>query len=212
MSVTVITHTDEVSRWEPEGRRRLHEAALALFAERGFAQTTTAAIAERAGLTERTFFRYFPDKREVLFDGGHETQEILVVAVAAAPPEATTLEVIVAGLAAVAGRMQPARPLVQQRAAIIAAHAELRERELAKLEAWSAGLTAAFTQRGMDDPAARLAAGLAITVFRAAFQRWVTDPGEPGPAGADLASAGLAGPDLASTVRSVVQDLGALVA
>jgi AcrR family transcriptional regulator len=197
MSVTVMPHTGGVSRWEPEGRRRLHEAALALFAERGFAQTTTAAIAERAGLTERTFFRYFPDKREVLFDGGHEMQEILVAAVASAPPEATTLEVIEAGLTAIAGRMQSVRPFAQQRAAIIASHAELQERELAKLEGWSAGVAAALRQRGMADPAARLAAGLAITVFRTAFQRWITGPGEP---------------ELTDTVRSVVQDLGVLVA
>jgi len=196
MSVTVMTHTGAVSRWEPEGRRRLHEAALALFAERGFAQTTTAAIAERARLTERTFFRYFPDKREVLFDGGHETQEILVAAVAGAPPEATTLEVIEAGLNAIAERLQPVRPFAQRRAAIIAGHPELQERELAKLEAWSGGVAAAFAQRGLDDPAARLAAGLTITVFRTAFQRWITGPGEP---------------DLAAAVAAVVQDLGVLV-
>jgi AcrR family transcriptional regulator len=167
-----------------------------LFVERGFAQTTAAAIAERAGLTERTFFRYFPDKREVLFDGGALMQEVLVTAVAGAPPEAPTLDVILAGLTAIAGQLQPRRPQVLQRARIIADHPELQERELAKLEAWSGGVAAAFAQRGLDDPAARLAAGLTITVFRTAFQRWITGPGEP---------------DLAAAVAAVVQDLGVLV-
>jgi AcrR family transcriptional regulator len=185
-----------MSRWQPEGRRRLQEAAMALFAERGFAQTTAAAIAERAGLTERTFFRYFPDKREVLFDGGAVMQEVLVTAVAGAPPQAPTLDVILAGLTAIAREMQPNRPFSLQRARIIADQPELQERELAKLEAWSAGLTIVFRERGQSDAAAQLAAGLAITLFRNAFQRWITDPGDP---------------DLADTVRSVVRDLDALV-
>jgi AcrR family transcriptional regulator len=126
-----------------------------LFVERGFAQTTAAAIAERAGLTERTFFRYFPDKREVLFDGGALMQEVLVTAVAGAPPEAPTLDVILAGLTAIAGQLQPRRPQVLQRARIIADHPELQEREPAKLEARAAGLTAAFRQRGQSDAAAQ---------------------------------------------------------
>jgi AcrR family transcriptional regulator len=186
-----------MSRWEPDGRLRLQAAALALFAERGYAETTAAAIAERAGLTERTFFRHFPDKREVLFAGGNVLGDILVEAVAAAPPGAGTLEVITAGLDAVARQMQPRRADVQQRAPIIAAYPELRERELAKLEAWSAGVAAAFAGRGQPDPEAQLAAGLALTLFRAVFQRWIDGPAET---------------QMTDVVHSVVRDLGALVA
>ena len=74
-----------MGRWEPNARGRLEQAAMELYLERGFDQTTVAEIAERAGLTERTFFRHFADKREVLFAGAGALQELLVSAVAGAP-------------------------------------------------------------------------------------------------------------------------------
>jgi hypothetical protein len=70
MSVAVINWDRDMTRWEPNARGRLEQAALALYGERGFENTTVAEIAARAGLTERTFFRHFADKREVLFAGG----------------------------------------------------------------------------------------------------------------------------------------------
>src|ERR1700727_3354826 len=97
-----------MSRWEPDARGRLEQAAAELFAERGFDETTVADIAARAGLTERTFFRHFADKREVLFSGQDVFQEQFVTAVAGAPATATPLEAVAAGLAA-AGDLLPGR-------------------------------------------------------------------------------------------------------
>ena len=95
-----------MSRWEPDARGRLEQAAAELFAERGFDQTTVADIAVRAGLTERTFFRHFADKREVLFSGQDVFQEQFVTAVAGAPATATPLEAVAAGLAAAGNLLQ----------------------------------------------------------------------------------------------------------
>src|SRR5215467_8964276 len=96
-------------RWEPDSRGRLHEAAMALYGERGFENTTVAAIAERAGLTERTFFRHFADKREVLFAGSNELQERLVSTVAGAPADASPLDAVGAGIEAL-GDVLPDQP------------------------------------------------------------------------------------------------------
>ena len=78
-----------MTRWEPGAPERLAQAALELYAERGFEQTTVAEIAKRAGLTERTFFRHFTDKREVLFAGQDDFQRLFVTEVEAAPADAT---------------------------------------------------------------------------------------------------------------------------
>jgi AcrR family transcriptional regulator len=125
-----------MARWEPDGRRRLEEAAFALYAERGFEQTTVAEIAERAGLTERTFFRHFADKREVLFAGASALQEALVTAVESAPGSLAPIDAAAAGIEAIAALL-PERATAQRRQAIIAANAELRERELIKLASLS---------------------------------------------------------------------------
>ena len=166
-----------MSRWEADGRGRLERAALALYGERGFEHTTVAEIAARAGVTERTFFRHFADKREVLFppEGTQRLQELLVSAVAAAPASLAPLDAVAVGFAAVAAPLQERRALARHRAAIIAATPELRERELIKLAAWSAALSGTLQQRGLDDAAARLVAEVAIAVFRSAFARWVED-------------------------------------
>ncbi len=95
MSVTVVTkYYGPMARWEPNSRNRLAQAALALYAERGFDATTVAEIAQRAGLTERTFFRYFTDKREVLFGGAEELVARTVAAVEAAPSAATPIDTV----------------------------------------------------------------------------------------------------------------------
>src|SRR5579885_3478879 len=133
MSATVIDYDSRMGRWEPNARGRLAEAALALFAERGFENATVAEIAERAGLTERTFFRHFADKREVLFGGADELQEAIVRAVAGAPESAAAMDVVAAGIEAAARVLQQRREFARRRQAIIAANAELRERELIKL-------------------------------------------------------------------------------
>jgi AcrR family transcriptional regulator len=167
-----------MGRWEPNARGRLLQAAFALYGERGFEQTTVAEIAERAGLTERTFFRHFADKREVLFAGADALRETLVGTVADAPRSVAPIEAAAAGLEAAGAFIQEGGALAQQRQAIIAASAELRERELIKLASLASALAEALRQRGVDDPAASLTAEAGIAVFKVAFERWVEEPSE----------------------------------
>jgi AcrR family transcriptional regulator len=167
-------------RWEPDSRGRLEQAALALYGERGFENTTVAEIAALAGLTERTFFRHFADKREVLFWGSGALQELLVGAVAMAPDSASPIDAVAMALGAAGGVLQERADFARQRQAIIAASAELRERELIKLATLASALADALRGRGVEDPAASLTAEVAIAVFKIAFERWVeeTTPGD----------------------------------
>ena len=163
-----------MARWQPGSRGRLHEAALELYATRGFQHTTVAEIARRAGLTERTFFRHFGDKREVMFAAAGALQEALVSTVANAPASLAPLEAVAAGLEAVAAEL-PDRETARARQTIIAANPELRERELTTFAALSAALAEALRARGLPDPAATLAAEVGMAVFRIAFERWIDD-------------------------------------
>ena len=164
-------------RWEPDSRARLAEAALGLFAERGYEETTVAAIAERAGLTERTFFRHFADKREVLFSGNDEFEMGIIEAVSAAPPEAPPLDAVAAGLFVAAAWLEERRPFARRRAAVIQANRELRERELAKLASLAVSIAEALRARGVAEPLASLSAETGMAVFRVAFQRWARQAG-----------------------------------
>jgi AcrR family transcriptional regulator len=164
-----------MSRWEPDARGRLEQAALALYGERGFEQTTVAEIAKRAGLTERTFFRHFADKREVLFWGAGVLQEYLVSTVASAPDSAAPIDAVAAAVEAAGALLQERRESARQRQAVIAANAELRERELIKLASLASALAGALRQRGVAEPAASLAAEAGIAVFRIGFERWITE-------------------------------------
>lgn len=164
-----------MGRWEPDSRGRLQEAALALFAARGFDQATAAEIAARAGLTERTFFRHFADKREVLFGGSELLGERIVAGVAEAPDGCTPLEAVGRGLddaAAVLGEGR--RDLSAQRHAVIAANPELRERELAKLADYAAAVAATLRQRGVGEMQATLAAEAGMSVLRVAIECWAS--------------------------------------
>ena len=178
MSVTVITYHRAMSRWEPDARGRLAKAALELYAERGFDQTTVAEIAARAGLTERTFFRHYTDKREVLFYGMEMMRDILVGAVTDAPAAATAMDMVGAAFEAAGGMLQENPERVQVREAIISAHADLRERELIKLAAFAGAVADALRQRGIPEPTASLAAETGVGVFKVAFARWVTESGD----------------------------------
>jgi len=175
MSVSVINYDPRMTRWEPNGRGRLELAALALYGERGFENTTVAEIAARAGLTERTFFRHFADKREVLFSGADALQELLVSNVAAAPDSVAPLDAVGASLEAAGALLEQRREYAGQRAAIIAANTELRERELIKLASLASAIADALRRRGVADPAASLSAEAGIAVFRIAFERWVQE-------------------------------------
>jgi AcrR family transcriptional regulator len=177
MSVTVINYDSSMVRWEPDSRGRLAQAAMELYSEQGFENTTVAEIAGRAGLTERTFFRHFADKREVLFSGAGEFQELLVAKVANAPDSLTPIDAAAEGLLAAAAMLQQREEFARQRAKIIAANAELRERELIKFASLSAALADTLRGRGVTEPTASLTAEVAMAVFRSAFERWIDQAG-----------------------------------
>lgn len=166
-----------MSRWKPDARGRLEKAALELYNHQGFDATTVAEIAARAGLTERTFYRHFADKREVLFPGDSPLVDILVAATAAAPVPLPPLEVVVHALTKAAPVLEERGDLVRQRQAVIAANPELQERELAKLAALAVTLTNALRERGLESTAAALAAEIGIAMLKVAFERWVNDLG-----------------------------------
>jgi AcrR family transcriptional regulator len=162
-------------RWEPNARGRLEQAALELYIERGFEQTTVAEIAKRAGLTERTFFRHFADKREVLFGGAQELQDLLSQNVAEAPEALAPLDAVAHGLQAIASLFELRGEFPGRRQTVITANVDLQERELIKLAALAAATAKALHLRGVAEPAASLTAEAGIAVFKVAFARWV-DP------------------------------------
>jgi AcrR family transcriptional regulator len=167
-----------MGRWEPNASGRLREAALELYVERGYDQTTVAEIAARAGLTARTFFRHFADKREVLF-AGSPLQDELVAALDAAPSSASPMEAVAAALDAAAAVLTD-RDFSRRRQLVISANAELQERELIKMASLSATLTDGLRRRGATEPVARLAAETGVAVFRVAFERWLGEPEDRG--------------------------------
>ena len=169
---------------------------MELYAERGYEQTTVAEIAQRAGLTARTFFRYFADKREVLFAGSEALGERLDAALAARPPRPRR------SAPWPRARRSPARSArtatsPRRRQAVIAANAELQERELIKLAGWSAALADGLVRRGVEEPTASLAAQTGAAAFRVAFERWLADPGDR---------------SLADTLRDSFDQLSAVIA
>jgi len=175
MSVTAMMYDRAMSRWEPDARGRLISAAVELYAEQGFEQTTVAEIAKRAGLTERTFFRHFGDKREVLFYGQDAFQDLFVSAVTGAPDAATPLEAVATALHTVALDFEPRRAWSQVRGRVIAANPGLQERELIKLARLSSAIAVALRERGVAEPEASLAAQAGVAVFHVGFAEWLTD-------------------------------------
>ena len=167
-----------MGRWEPNAPARLRQAAMDLYGEHGFDRTTVAEIAERAGLTERTFFRHFADKREVFFAGSEQLVDLLVGAVAGAPPGAGPGAAVAAAFATAADGFFPPVAWSRRRQAVIDLNPALQERELAKLDTVAAALAAALRGRGVTDPAAALAAETGVAAFKVAFARWLADPAD----------------------------------
>ena len=164
-----------MSRWEPDARGRLQQAALELYTERGFEQTTVAEIAERAGLTERTFFRHFTDKREVLFDRSNALLELFITSSQDAPADATPMEAVTAALLSAADTFESRRAWSTERQKVIVANTSLQERELIKMAGLGIALAAVLRGRGVAEPDASLAAEAGVAVFRVTFERWVAD-------------------------------------
>jgi AcrR family transcriptional regulator len=163
-----------VSRWAPNARERLETAALDLFVENGYEETTVAQIADHAGLNRATFFRHFADKREVLFGGEDVLSGLFAQAIRAASPDATLTECLRAAYAAADDVMTPAqRAKAVQRVLVVAGNIELQERGLLKHARIARSVSAALRDRGADELTARLGAELGMLAFTVAVERWM---------------------------------------
>lgn len=161
-------------RWEPQARDRLRDAALELFLAHGFDNVTVAQITERAGLTRRTFSRYFTDKRDVLFAGSEELPAVVAAAVGRADPDLAPFEAMLTALTEVGDLVVDEH--AAERRAIVQASPELQERGLTKFAALTSALAAALERRGAQAATAALLAPVGIAIFRAAFDRWADQP------------------------------------
>src|SRR6478735_2616815 len=168
-----------MGRWEPDAKGRMVSAALDLYSERGFDATTASDIAERAGVTERTFFRHFKDKREVLFDGSATLEHAAYAAILAAPANASPLDAALAGAVAAGGFLDGIRDHALRRSRIVAANPSLQERELLKLASMTESTARALRERGVTEPHATLAAHSAVTVCHVAFSQWIATDDTP---------------------------------
>ena len=157
-------------------RLRLQQAELELYSERGFDQTTTAESAARAGVTERTFFRHFPDKREVFFDEESAFRATMMSAIADAPDTVAAWDVLLQAFQSVEPMIERNRSLLEPRQQVIADTPALQERELAKIASLSAALASALRQRGVADRLASLAAQTGMAAFSYAMRSWLDDP------------------------------------
>ena len=171
-------------RWEPGARERLQAAALELFASQGFEQTTAAEIAQSVGLTERTFFRHFSDKREVLFYGQEQFFGAFIDGLHAAPPGASAIEAVASALHAAAAFLpRERRGYARMRQSVIDQNPALQERERHKLAVLATTVAEALRARGITEPAATLAAESGATVFGIAFAQWIREGEERSLAG-----------------------------
>jgi AcrR family transcriptional regulator len=162
-----------MARWEPGARDRLVVAAVDLFTEQGYDETTVAQIAERAGVTKSTFFRHFPDKRELLVAGQETLSRLLAAGIAEAPPEATPLEAVAAGLERASTAMGPLNREIGPRIkAAVASSVELQERDHLKNVGMAAAMTAALAARDVPEPVAALAGELGVLAFKRGFAQW----------------------------------------
>jgi AcrR family transcriptional regulator len=165
-----------MARWEPGAPERLQQAALELFATRGFEQTTATEIAQAVGLTERTFFRHFSDKREVLFSGQHLFVQAFLDGVDTAPPGASPIEVVACALQSAAAFFpDERRSYSRTRQSVIDRNPALQEREQHKLASLAVTLAGALRARGAGELAASLAAQAGVTVFGIAFTQWIRE-------------------------------------
>jgi AcrR family transcriptional regulator len=166
-----------VPRWDPEAAKRLQAAAIELFLELGYENVTVTQIADRAGLTRRTFSRYFADKRDVLFAGSDQLPPALAAAVVAADPALPPYAALVTALASVGSALADrVAPLAAQRRAVVAGSPELQERGRTKFADVAVALAGALGKRGVDDDTARLLASVGVAIFQSGFDRWVDDP------------------------------------
>lgn len=181
-----------MARWQPGARERLVVAAVDLFTEQGYDATTVAQIAERAGVTKSTFFRHFPDKRELLVAGQETLSTLLADGITEAPAGAGPLDAVAAGLERASNAMGPQnREFGPRLRAAVAASTELQERDALKSVGLAAAMTAALIARGVPDPTAQLTGELGVLAFKRGYARWSDGPGDDGTALAQHALAAL---------------------
>jgi AcrR family transcriptional regulator len=161
-------------RWDDRAEERLRDAALALFTERGYDDVTVAEITERAGLTRRTFSRYFADKRDVLFAGSDQLPPALAAAVRDADPALGPFEALLVAIVGVGEQLVLRLPHAASRRDIIRSSAELQERERTKFAAVADAVAEALAERG----GTRLLVEVGVAVFRTAYERWIDRPDE----------------------------------
>ncbi len=175
MTRRVVKYGVLMTRWAPDAAGRLHEAAIDLFLEQGFAATTVPQIAQRAGLTTRSFFRYYADKREVLFVGEEELPDVVARVVDEADPAMPTMAVILRGLQTVVlPRLETYRGELLRRRTIVQSDEGLRERELRKLAILHDAATSAFVRRGLSPLDAEIAGRIAVAVYDTTLERWLS--------------------------------------
>jgi len=162
-----------MGRWEEGARERLLLAALDLFTEQGYDDTTVAQIAERAGVTRSTFFRYFPDKRDLLAAGQETLSRLLSEGIADAPTDASALDAVAAGLERMSTAMGPiSREISPRLRAVIAASAELQQRQAAKIVGLASAVSAALVGRGIPEATALVASQLGVLAFHRGYEKW----------------------------------------
>ena len=162
-----------MTRWEPDARGRLESSALDLFLERGFERTTVQEIATRTGLTERTFFRHFSDKREVLFYAAQDFHNQVVTEVSKAPEGEPPLGAVLNGFRAASHDFQARKASIERRQRIIDLNSELEERELIKMSNLTSAVAQTLRDRGVDEMASRVASEAGLLIFRTAFDEWL---------------------------------------
>ena len=181
-----------MGRWEPGARQRLVLAAVDLFTEQGYDATTVAQIAERAGVTKSTFFRHFPDKRELLVAGQESMCELLSAGIAEAPEGASPMAAVAAALERASTMMGPDnRELGPRIKAAVASSTALQERDALKTVSLAAAMTAALLARGVPETTAHLAGELGVLAFKQGYARWSEGPQDDGRGLADYAVAAL---------------------
>ncbi len=169
-----------MSRWKPNAEQRLTRAALDLYAARGYDKTTVGDIAAHAGVTSRTYFRYFPDKREVLFGGSARLRSRIGGSLRDAPADMAPLDATLYAMSTCDDLFHLGEhEYLRQRDAVISSSDELKEREARKLASIAADIVAGLVERGSDQGAAQLVADLALVVFKQASRLWMDDPTVP---------------------------------
>ena len=185
-------------RWVPGTRERLQDAALELFAARGYEQTTATEIAQSVGLTERTFFRHFTDKREVLFHGQQTLTDAFLAGLHDAPPHASPIDLAVSALRSSSSFFDDERRSHSRlRQSVIDANPALQEREALKLVGLGRALGGALRDRGVEDMTAEVAAQIAVMAFGIAFAHWIAEGEER---------------SFEAVVMDVVREVGAVIA